>query len=324
MPIEIPTIQMPSFDVGKSSLIRERKSILILGNGFDLCAGLKSSFSSFAKSNFWPLKGGFTPGSLPAFLNDKKNINTWFDLEQELFGYAHNYNHQVRDSNLEIDKKAFSDLHKALIDYLKDQESSFVPQSQLPYVMIQFFQALPGKNKLLYTFNYTSPETIIKRLGGEVKVPVRYVHGSLEDNNIVIGVGDKNELYPTCHYLYKAMSPHYKSTDIVSELDGADDVFFFGHSLGINDYDYFNRFFLQACERRSGLHPNLRITVFAKNQDDQITIKSRIRELADKKLQRLINMCEFNIASTDDEPSFREYLAHYLERSISEYKSSKK
>lgn len=314
MNFNLPEISIPE-SFNPTMYKPERRSVLILGNGFDLCAGLQSSFSSFAKSKNWPLKGGYPYGSLPHFLNERKNISTWFDLEQELFRYAHKENCQVKETNIEIDKKAFEDLHRSLSVYLNDQVDTFTPQSKLPLALMHFFQALPGKDKVIYTFNYTSPASILEKMGGELKVPVRYVHGSLADDNIIIGVGDKNELCLTCHYLYKAMSPYYKSTDIVSELEGADDVFFFGHSLGINDYDYFNRFFLQACEHRNGLQPDLRITVFTKDRDDQVTVKSRIRELADKKLQRMINMCEFNIVSTDNEKVFCEYLTSYLERS---------
>lgn len=314
MNFNLPEITIPE-SFNPTMYKPERKSVLILGNGFDLCAGLQSSFSSFAKSNYWPLKGCYPYGSLPHFLNDRKNISTWFDLEQELFGYASYHKHQTYDSTIEIDKKAFFDLHISLSEYLKDQVNTFVPRNNLPLILFNFFQALPGNDKVVYTFNYTSPASILEKMGGELKIPVRYVHGSLSENNIIIGVGDKNELNPSCHYLYKAMSPHYKSTDIVSELEGADDVFFFGHSLGINDYDYFNRFFLQACEQRNGLQADLRITVFTKDRDDQVTVKSRIRELADKKLQRMINMCQFNIVSTDDESYFHDYILDYLERS---------
>ena len=115
------------------------------------------------------------------------------------------------------------------------------------------------------------------------------------------------------------MSKYYKSTDIVAELEASDDVFIFGHSMGINDYDYFNNFFLRACEARKGFQPVLRITLFTKSDEEQITIKTRIRELADKKLQRLINMCEFNIVSTNNIDNVLSYIQEYIERAIEEH-----
>lgn len=316
--ISLPEEIKPSLD-----FIQERKSVLIIGNGFDLCAGLKSSFSAFSESSFWPFKDHYPMDSLPYHLNQKKGLSTWFDLEQELFQYAHAYNSQVNINNLEIDYRAFINVHEALTSYLNNQVQTFEPISSLPNIIIQFFQCLPGKNKSIFTFNYTSPASIIEKMGGKLKVPVKYVHGSLSDNNIILGVGDHNELHLKYHYLYKAMSNHYKSTDIVSELEAADDVFIFGHSMGINDYDYFNNFFLKACEPRRGLQPNLRITIFTKSDQDQVLIKTRIRELSDKKLQRLINMCRFNIISTDNLEQTTQYLENYLSEAVIESKKRK-
>ena len=312
-------LSYPSEKINIKPFSQERKAVLILGNGFDLCAGLDSKFSSFAKGGYWPLKGNYPHGSLPHHLNQRKQLETWFDLEQELFKYAHESNTQLNISNLEVDQKAFEDIHNAFSDYLKNQVECFEPSSNLPNTIIQFFQLMPGRNKVIFTFNYTDPADIIRKMKGELKVPVRYVHGNLKDDNIILGVGDHNELHNKYHFLYKAMSKYYKSTDIVAELEASDDVFIFGHSMGINDYDYFNNFFLRACESRKGFQPDLRITLFTKSDDEQITIKTRIRELADKKLQRLINMCEFNIISTNNIDNVLSYIQEYIKRAIEEH-----
>lgn len=317
--IDFHSPEVPDFN---KYIQRNRKSVLILGNGFDLCAGLESKYSTFANSNYWPLNKKYPPNSLPYRLNAKKNLNTWFDLEQELFFYAHDYQSRVDTSNIEIDRKAFEDIHKAFYNYLINEVDKFEPKSNLPNLIVKFFQLLPGKDKCIFTFNYTSPESIIRKMGGELKVPVKYVHGSLEENNIILGVGDHNELHKQYHFLYKAMSKHYKSTNIVSELDAADDVFIFGHSMGINDYDYFNNFFLEACNSRKGFRPKLRITIFTRSDEDQIMIKSRIRELSDKKLQRLINMCEFNIISTDNKSALCQFIKNYYQRAYKEYQKN--
>ena len=314
----IPKVSIPEQNNYPAYFIPERRFILILGNGFDLCSGLKSSFASFAHSDFWPLNDSYPSNSLPCHLNKKRDLATWFDLEQELFYYAHAYNSQVSSDNIEIDRKAFKAVHKALSDYLNYQMEHFIPRLRIPQKVINFFQELPGSMKSIYTFNYTSPSKLLKKMGVEIKVPIKYVHGSLENDNIIIGVGDNNELDPRCNYLYKAMSNHYSSSGIVSELDEADDVFIFGHSMGMNDYDYFNNFFLKACNPRNSIQPNLRITIFTKSEDDQLTLKTRIRDLSDKKLQRLINMCQFNIIPTNDEDQLTIFLNNYLQQTKDE------
>ena len=72
-----------------------RNNVFIVGNGFDLDLGLPTRYSDFAESNYWPKedvyrtnKGPYAPQSLASYLNEKKNIETWFDLEHELLNYA--------------------------------------------------------------------------------------------------------------------------------------------------------------------------------------------------------------------------------------------
>lgn len=61
------------------------RNVLIIGNGFDLDLGWKTSFSSFAYSQYW---NKINEGSLFYFLDSKKNTESWFDLESLLGQYG--------------------------------------------------------------------------------------------------------------------------------------------------------------------------------------------------------------------------------------------
>ncbi len=65
-----------------------RKIVLILGNGFDLDLGLKTSYKDFWQSEFCPKS---FPAPLIAHLNEKWGDNLeevkWYDLENQLFIY---------------------------------------------------------------------------------------------------------------------------------------------------------------------------------------------------------------------------------------------
>ena len=65
-----------------------RKTVLILGNGFDLDLGLKTSYKDFWESNFCPQK---YPAPLIHHLNQRWPDNLeavkWYDLENELLNY---------------------------------------------------------------------------------------------------------------------------------------------------------------------------------------------------------------------------------------------
>ena len=65
-----------------------RKIVLILGNGFDLDLGLKTSYKDFWESEFCPKD---YPAPLIHHLNqcwpDNRDAVKWYDLENELMEY---------------------------------------------------------------------------------------------------------------------------------------------------------------------------------------------------------------------------------------------
>lgn len=67
--------------------------VLIIGNGFDLDLKFESKYSDFAKSEEWKelyekYASKSNHYSLIKFLNDRKETDKWFDIEQALFEYA--------------------------------------------------------------------------------------------------------------------------------------------------------------------------------------------------------------------------------------------
>ena len=81
-----------------------RKIVLILGNGFDLDLGLKTSYKDFWESEFCPQD---YPAPMIAHLNEKWGNNLdgvkWYDLENELFFYYRDIVSQGRRKDV-IDK----------------------------------------------------------------------------------------------------------------------------------------------------------------------------------------------------------------------------
>lgn len=69
-------------------MAESRKIVLILGNGFDLDLGLKTSYKAFWESEFCPKR---YPAPLIHHLNqcwpDNRNAVKWYDLENELLNY---------------------------------------------------------------------------------------------------------------------------------------------------------------------------------------------------------------------------------------------
>lgn len=94
---------------------KDRKRVLIIGNGFDLCLGRKTSYKDFCQSEFCPKD---YPSPLIKHLNDKWNDNLdavkWYDLENELY----NYYIRIKNNNGQI------------IDLYNDKERNVLEQIQ--------------------------------------------------------------------------------------------------------------------------------------------------------------------------------------------------
>ena len=63
-----------------------RKVILVIGNGFDMDLGWKTSYKSFAISDFWPFKDD--KKDLGGYLETHSKSDKWFDLEALLRSYS--------------------------------------------------------------------------------------------------------------------------------------------------------------------------------------------------------------------------------------------
>ena len=83
------------------------KNALIIGNGFDLDLGLNTKFSDFANAeDFWPKKDD---SPLSAFLDSKKTVEKWFDMEGALRKYVLAPKGRFGDPNAIDDKQVALD-----------------------------------------------------------------------------------------------------------------------------------------------------------------------------------------------------------------------
>lgn len=99
----------------------EKRTVIVLGNGFDMALGMKTSYKSFRKSRFWPFKN--SKDGLAYFLNLKTEKNNWFDLEQLLAEYAEQKYKEHDNSFCELDKENFFILSERLKEFIADREN---------------------------------------------------------------------------------------------------------------------------------------------------------------------------------------------------------
>ena len=255
------------------------KRIVVLGNGFDLDLGLKTSYSDFAKSNQWSELmdnnlNSLTSSRLLGFLKSKYDVEKWIDVEAALLEFATLKTRNKDYSHASDDEEDFHSLCKALKEYLAEQQSVFNPtNNSVAYVLLRYFGSLTSNTKL-YSFNYTELNGLAEHLQISVKDAI-HIHGSLKaEGDIILGIETDNSIDEHYAFLYKTQNRYYQHTDILKDLRDMDEYIFFGHSLNGMDYAYFRSAFISL----SGYNLNTpRLTIITKDVMSENAFKSFLR-----------------------------------------------
>lgn len=219
--------------------------IIIIGNGFDLNLGLKTRYKDFVDSDYFTslIK---SKNTLATYLINKSQLNNWIDIEKEITNYSievENLNNGETSINVKDDFKA---LKMALTDYLKEvQEGKINPNSKAFEMAKNEFETAD----LIYNFNYTNTVfQVAEILNIEgIKSKHSYVHGSIENSDIIVGVEDGANIYPKHIFLKKAADKNFRNINMDNLIDD-NDFIVFGHSMGVTDSSYF-KYFIRALTR---------------------------------------------------------------------------
>ena len=227
------------------------ETLLIVGNGFDLSMGFKTSYGDFMKSSFFPKYDS----TLCSHLRKQFQENMgWIDIEKELSEFSRMLISMKQDAKKkhikwEYDsfREEYEELKSSLKAYLQEEtKRAFGPSPDNPAKRV--IDQLPADSKII-SFNYTS---IIERLTWDKfkdsKENLLHIHGSLAPyDDIVFGVEDSAKLSKEHVFLYKAYSPHLKVQEFSDWLNSAERIIFYGYSLGDTDRQYFEKFFRKLC-----------------------------------------------------------------------------
>ena len=228
------------------------ETLLIVGNGFDLSMGFKTSYGDFMKSSYFPHE---ETSSLCSYLHKQYEENRgWIDIENELSEYSRilttkKLNAKKFNTILDIDslREEYDELKSSLNFYLQEEtKRAFGPSPDNPAKRV--INQLPADSKII-SFNYTS---IIERMTRDrfctSKGNLLHIHGSLAPyDDIVFGVEDSAKLSKEHVFLYKAHSRHLKVQEFSDWLNTAERIIFYGYSLGDTDRQYFEIFFRKLC-----------------------------------------------------------------------------
>lgn len=355
----------------------KKKIVFVIGNGYDLNLGRKTSFANYWESADCPKN---YPAPIIHYLNQKFSPKgdsvRWYDLENELFNYHENkigFEEKpgedvftarelalLKKENLEseypkylgpYDNEFQSLVHKHYITndpkegsyefpYLSDIQLAPVERDRKAVMQIkrslqQYLNGLPRdenttgkfahlitsaliesantKGDILdvYNFNYTD---LPSEMNYELQNNLHYVHGRLKDNNIIIGTREDDRFGDNYFYLQKSIDDNYNPPPIVEDLQNADDIIFFGHSLGKNDSQYFKDFFVTQSSSIGSSRK--RITIFTWDNTSKVEIKRSLQWMTNYNLSSLYTRNEVEIIPITEmqknRRTFIDFLLKYL------------
>lgn len=171
-----------------------------------------------------------------------------------------------------------------------------------------------------YFFNYTDLDDISYKLHVP-RLECVHIHGSVKDDSIILGTDDSQDVIDGYDFLYKVYDPQYRSNRLRHDLEEAEEVVIFGHSLGEIDYSYFRTFFKNICKEENAARDRKCVTIFTYDDTSRIAILRQLREMNDKKMQLMFNNNDFCIIRTSecydqDNQLFVEFLNRLRETTV--------
>lgn len=268
--------------------------IAIIGNGFDLNLGLKTSYTNFVNGNeFKSLLN--TDNFLADYLSNKHDLQNWIDVENELKEYSNSQNNLEAINNFEND---FVSVSKALKIYLDNISYDNLNKSSYSY---QLLEKIKDNDFLLLDFNYTrTTRTILTELGiSQMDIEERHIkiHGSVEDGEIIFGIEDGATIKPQHVFLRKAYNQGFKAINVIDNLKNLKELYIIGHSLGETDHMYFKDFFAkQSYEHYYG--KGKKITLYHYGHDGYNQLFMQLDDLTDNHLSLFKRNNDFKTIDT--------------------------
>ena len=216
-------------------------------------------------------------------------------------------------SPVERDNRAIQKIKQGLIGYMDSIQHSKINEDSIAATIVRTFvyNYENIEEFLVYNFNYMPlHSTENSNTVGVFNDMTNFVHGSIKDRNIIIGTKD-HRISPDYDFIQKSFDPQFNPPTLGVDLLLADDITIFGHSLGVNDGQYFKPFFeqqsLPTAKKKT-------ITIFTKDENSEMQIKRALQEMTNWNLSALYSMNDLQIIKTDTCKEDKTLLRKYVER----------
>lgn len=206
----------------------EGNTLFIFGNGLDIDLGYPTKYKDYFESDFFPfVHNDHTCHALGHYVYERGVQEKWYDLENILAEYGSGVG-DLNDEAAAGDKDDYKKLVQGLAAYLNsiDYKEPRIDSIAANILRAADDHLLPPT---VYTFNYTNFKVIANALGIGFS-DVHHIHGSLKNNDIVLGVGEYVKLGPKASYLHKTSSLGYNSDGILNAFASYTNIIIFGLS----------------------------------------------------------------------------------------------
>lgn len=313
------------------------KIVLVVGNGFDIDLGLPTRYSDFLGSVYFKRhifdmkikdikewnerkKSGIRNPTIRDWfgidlfdlLEIKRGLTNWVDIERELALVASLSDKKEPFETLAVAESSYFELQKALCEYIKSLSFSGLREDSVAFKLVKALNAIPKLVEVL-SYNYTDWDVMFP----QNKFWVDYIHGCVKDDSIILGIQDDLDIQSQYCYMIKTFSEHFHSHRVMQKLMDANEVIFFGHSLGETDYHYFETFFRQQTHEEYA-NKDLIIRIFTYDEKSRREILMRLREMNNKRTDYLYGLCDFEVYRTSqDEDLINRYIENIAPKAIS-------
>lgn len=268
-------------------------STLIIGNGFDLNLGLKTSYKDFLNSEEFQVLLE-KENVLADHLYKKSEIKLWIDLELELIDFSMNlYDNKEVTTNF---RREFQTVVEQFTKYINNLNyDNLNTNSDAIKVIKDFLNNESTHNKKIINFNYSkSLEIVLKHIGLSYdnieKLEIR-AHGNAEEKKIILGVHDNSNVREDHTFLLKSSFSYYtKSQEVFNAIEYSQNLSIFGYSMGLTDEMYFKEVFSKIPLSNGAFSLNL----YAYNTEAYEEIIKRIRALTNNRLTDFRSRSNFN------------------------------
>lgn len=259
------------------------RTVIVIGNGFDIDLGWRTSYKDFCDSmkHKWKIIGT-SEDRLYNYVIHHVGDN-WYDLELTIYNYckckSEIYNSIAAEYLIDNDLNDFNDLKRELTHFLGSRSKEAINKDSYASLLLKKYigqinrPGLPIEDKpILFSFNYTPLKKVANEIAPNSPFSYYAMHGTLEEDNCILGFQEDDVIKGKYRKLQKSRDSKFSPPSIyASSLMNADRMIFFGLSMGFIDAIYFKDFFEKMSKSLEVYKaPQVQIVTWDENSVDEI------------------------------------------------------